>query len=167
MAKPPRPGASAPPSGLLHESFQAGVLVKGVFALVEALSGVLLWIGGDRAVALVQRLTFHELTAHPGDRIAASLARLAESYSLGTQEFYALYLLGHGLVKLVLVAGLWREASWAFPVSIVAMLGFIAYQLHRYAHTGALGLLLLTIVDVVVLLLIWQEYRARRRAGLA
>ncbi len=167
MAATPRPAAPEPRSGLLRESFQAGILVKGVFALIEALSGVLLWFGGDRAIALVQRLTFHELSEHPGDRIAASLSRLAGDYSLGTQEFYALYLFSHGAVKLVLVAGLWREARWAFPTSIVAMLGFIAYQLYRYAHGHSVGLLLLTAVDIVVLILIWQEWRARRRAGLA
>ncbi len=161
---PPAPRAT---SNLLHESFQAGILVKGVFALVEALGGVLLWLFGDRAVTLVQRLTFHELTEHPGDRVASGFSRLAAAYSLSSQEFYALYLLGHGLLKLILVAGLWHEARWAFPVSIVASLGFIAYQLHRYAHTGSIGLLLLTAVDIVVLILIWQEYRARRRAGLA
>ena len=68
---PPAPRAT---SNLLHESFQAGILVKGVFALVEALGGVLLWLFGDRAVTLVQRLTFHELTEHPGDRVASGLS---------------------------------------------------------------------------------------------
>lgn len=46
--------------------------------------------------------------------------------------------------KTLVIAGLLRERLWAYPVSLVVMAGFIAYQPHRYSHTHGTGLIILT-----------------------
>ena len=86
------------------------------------------------------------------------------------QHFYAVYLLIHGLVKLVLVAGLLRGLRWAYPASLVVMAMFVAYQLHRFSATHRVGLLVLSVFDLLVIALIWREWRLvaardRDRAG--
>jgi uncharacterized membrane protein len=100
--------------------------------------------------------------------VARHLLGYAQSFSIDSQHFYAWYLLSHGMVKLLLVAGLLRRQMWSYPASIVVMMLFIAYQLYRYSYTGSVGLLVLSAFDVVVIWLIWHEYRlVRRHIGLA
>jgi uncharacterized membrane protein len=38
------------------------------------------------------------------------------------------------------------------------------YQAYRFVHTRSIGLLILTAFDLVVLSLVWLEYRRRIRA---
>ncbi len=147
---------------LLHQGFEAGILLKGLFAAFELISGVLLWLFGPRVLSFVQKVALEQLLDYPDNRFIAHLQKATEALSLSNEHFYALYLAAHGLVKLVLVAGLWVEADWAFPTSIAAMLGFVAYQLHLYSHSHAIGLLVLSALDLLIVALIWREYRARR-----
>ena len=149
---------------LLHESFEVSILLKGAFALLEAASGLLLWLIGPNAIlALVTRITQAEMTEDPKDWIASTLLHAAQGFSIEAQHFYAFYLLSHGLVKLVLVAGLLRGARWAYPSSLVVMALFVVYQLYRFSHIHSPGLIVLTIFDVFVIALIWREWR--RPAG--
>jgi uncharacterized membrane protein len=37
----------------------------------------------------------------------------------------------------------------------------VAYQLHRFGRTHSMTLLALTVLDTVVMALIWREYRSR------
>lgn len=167
------PVSGAPPPArrqlldrLLHDSFEVGILLKAAMAFLELASGVLLWVFGRRALDFAQAATLSHVSKHPHDRIAAWLEHLAAGFSIHSEHFYALYFISHGLVKLILVWGLWREARWAFPTSIVALAGFVAYQLYRYSQTGTVGLLVLSAFDLVLIALIWREFRSRRRAGL-
>ena len=40
---------------------------------------------------------------------------------------------------------------------------FIAYQLYRFIYTRSLGLIVLTVFDLLVMVLVWHEYRLLRR----
>ena len=42
---------------------------------------------------------------------------------------------------------------------------FIVYQLYRYVDTHAFDLVVLTVFDLIVIGLIWHEYRLMRRHG--
>jgi uncharacterized membrane protein len=71
----------------------------------------------------------------------------------------AVYLLSHGVVKVVLVAALLRNELWAYPW-MVAFLGvFIAYQAYRLSLGPSLGLAALTVFDAAVAWLTYREYR--------
>ena len=69
----------------------------------------------------------------------------------------------HGVLKVFLAVSLWRERLWAFPFALVILTTFVAYQLHRFGHTHSMVLLGLTVLDLVVMTLIWREYRSRLR----
>jgi hypothetical protein len=64
-----------------------------------------------------------------------------------------------------LVFGLLRQERWAYPATFALLSAFIAFQLHRYASTHDRGLVALTILDLVVMALTWNEYRVRHRWG--
>ena len=77
--------------------------------------------------------------------------------------FGAIYLLSHGLAKVVLVIALLREQLWAYPGLIALLAVFIVYQLYRLTYRVTIGLTLLTIFDVFVVGLTVREYALERR----
>ena len=147
----------------IHQIFQVSVLLKGVHAAIECVGGLLLAFTSTTAiVSLVKRMTQEELIQDRGDWVANHLLAWAQSFSVEAQHFYAFYLLSHGLVKLALVGGLLMRKLWAYPASLVVLTLFIAYQLYRFSYTHSPGLILLTLFDLVVIGLVWHEYRLLR-----
>lgn len=143
----------------IHEVFVISILLKGVAALSETILGFLLLYSND-VLDLIIALVQDELIDDPNDFFASHLQPLlAHTASPETLRFGALYLLSHGIVKLVLVGGLLRDKLWAYPASLAVFTLFIAYQLVRYVHTYSVWLLALTVFDLVVMWLIWHEYR--------
>ncbi|HEY0125368.1 MAG TPA: DUF2127 domain-containing protein [Rhizobium sp.] len=147
-----------------HQLFEISVLLKGAHALIECIGGtVLALISTDTIVRLVNMLTQEELIGDPKDFIATHLLAWAQGFSVASQHFYAYYLLSHGLVEVLLVIGLLKGKMWAYPASLAALGLFIAYQLYRFTDTHGIGLLVLTAFDLLVMILIWHEYRLVRR----
>jgi uncharacterized membrane protein len=148
----------------VHQIFEISVLLKGAHALIECIGGlVLAFVSTDAIKGLVNALTQEELTEDPNDFVATHLRSLAQNFTVSTQRFYAFYLLSHGVIKLLLVAGLLRNKLWAYPVSLVVLGLFIVYQFYRFSYTHGVGLIVLTVFDVIVMGLIWHEYRLVRR----
>jgi uncharacterized membrane protein len=144
----------------LHGLFEVSLLAKGLFSAGEALSGLaLLLTHKAEIVALVNRLTWHELLQDPKDPLANYLLGLAQHLSLATQHFYALYLLSHGVLKLGVVVLLARGVRWAYPLAIVLLSGFCAYQIYLWTLEHAPMMLALTALDLLVIALTWREWR--------
>src|SRR5258708_1417957 len=147
----------------IHQIFEISILLKGAHALIECIGGVALYLAStDTIVGLVNIFTQEELIEDPNDFVATHLLHLAQNFSVGSKEFYAFYLLSHGLIKIFLVVGLLRNRLWAYPVSLVVLGLFIIYQLYRFSYTRGFGLVVLTVFDLFVMGLIWREYRLVR-----
>ncbi len=152
----------------IHRIFEVSVLLKGADALIECIGGLMLALVSSASImGWVNRLTQEELIADPKDFIATHLLNLAQGFSINTKNFYAFYLLSHGIVKLALVIGLLRNKLWAYPSSLVVLVLFIIYQLYRFSYTQSVGLIVLTVFDLFVMVLIWYEYRLMRRHHVA
>jgi uncharacterized membrane protein len=148
----------------IRQIFEVSVLLKGAHALTECVGGLVLAFVSTSAITnLVNSLTQDELIEHPNDFVAAYLLRLAQNFTVSDEHFYAFYLLSHGIIKLFVVIGLLRSKLWAYPVSLVVLGLFIVYQLYRFSYTHGIGLIVLTVFDVLVMGLIWHEYRLVRR----
>lgn len=146
---------------LLHEAFEFSLVLKGLFALSETLSGLgLYFIGSDRIKAGVNWLAAREIVEDPGDFLARTAIQFAQGLSIDTQHFFAFYLTSHGVVKLLMVTALALRLRWAYPASIVILLGFVVYQMHRYMISPSIALIALSLFDLVVVWLIWREYKA-------
>ena len=149
----------------VHAAFRMSLVLKGAFALAEVAAGSLAYLVTPQFVLkLVQSITRTELTEDPRDYVANHLLHAAQGMSLSGQRFAAVYLLGHGVIKLWLIIGLWRGRLAYYPTAIGVFGLFIVYQVYRYSFTGSLLLLLITLVDVVVIWLVWMEYRNLRQA---
>ncbi|HTX73093.1 MAG TPA: DUF2127 domain-containing protein [Rectinemataceae bacterium] len=150
-------------AAILHDSFELGILLKGVHAVLELIGALLLRLMRPESLSrLVRLLTQNELSEDPRDLLANLILRASEHYSVSTQHFGVLYLLSHGIVKLVLVILLWRRKLWAYPAGIVVLLVFIGYQILRWTGTHSLFLLLLSLFDAAMIWLTFVEYRRLR-----
>ncbi len=133
----------------IHQIFEVSVLLKGAHAVIECIGGLALYLVSTNAVtALVNMFTQEELVEDPNDFLATQLLGLAQNLSVGTKQFYAFYLLSHGVIKLFLVIGLLRNKLWSYPASLAALALFIVYQLYRFSYTYSFGLIVLTIFDL-------------------
>lgn len=158
-------GVTHEPS-LRHRLFTLGIWVKGLDGLLEIVGGALLLAAGPGTIgAVVRFLTQRELAEDPHDLVANALRHAVHGLGPHAQLFGAGYLIGHGAVKVGLVAGLLRGRLWAYPAALAVLSIFIAYQLYRLTYAYSLPLLLLTIVDAVIVFLIWRESVAVRRQG--
>jgi uncharacterized membrane protein len=146
----------------LHEAFQVGIVLKGLIACAEIVGGaVLIFFTTARVDLIVNYLTADELAENPGSFFANLVQRAGESYTAGSQHFLIFYFLSHGLVKLFLIIALWKEKAWAFPASLAIFSLFVVYQTYRFLHTHSPLLLLVTVFDLVVIYLVFREYRRR------
>ncbi len=149
---------------ILHWLFEASLVIKGVLTGAESLAGVgLLLVPNAMVARLVYWLTHYEIAEDPTDTLAAWTLRAMEQFPIGTQHFYAMYLMVHGGLKLGIVFLLWRRVMWAYPAGMAVLGGFVAYQLYEFVHSASPFLLLLAVFDMIMIGLIWQEYRALRR----
>ena len=150
----------------LHRLFRLGVAVKGLDGALELLGGLIFMIVDPRTLnAVVLFLTAHEISEDPSDLIANTLRRGVQHLSTDTTLFAGAYLAGHGLVKVFLVAGLLRGKLRVYPAALWFLAAFAGYQSYRFALDHSLALLALTIVDLVVMWLIWWEYRSLKARG--
>jgi uncharacterized membrane protein len=149
----------------IHRMFELGVILKGLHALLELCTGVLILALSPTAVSnFFFALARRTWTYDSRDLLANFLVRSGLRILNGGQHFAAIYLLVHGFINMGLVIGLLANALWSYPVSVAAIALFMAYQLYRYAHTRATILILLTVYDAVVCWLVWHEYRLRRKS---
>ncbi len=164
-ASPTSTEPPAPPlSPALDKTFKIGLVLKGLDGILEIIGGILLLFLSPQAIEHIARtLTAHELTEDPHDLIARYILHTSSHLTTSTTLFGAVYLLSHGVAKVVLVALVLREKLWAYPWLIALLLAFIAYQLYRITAVHfSIGLTLLTIFDAVLVWLTWREYQARR-----
>ena len=151
----------------LDRTFRISVTLKGLDGALELIGGlVLLFVRPATLAHIVRALTQHELSQDPHDVIARHVLRSAGHLTAGTTLFAALYLVSHGLAKLVLVVAVLRNQTWAYPGMIVLLGAFIVYQLYRLVMVRfTVGLTVLTLFDAFVVWLTWREYEARRGEG--
>lgn len=146
--------------------FLVSVWFKGLDGFLELVGGIALFaVTPGLILHVVRFLTQDEITEDPRDLVANALRHSARHLTFATEHFMAVYLLVHGAVKVILVWALLARVLVAYPISMVIFAGFIIYQLYRYTFTHGAGLLFLSGLDVVVIALIFLEYRALRGVG--
>ncbi|HKD97363.1 MAG TPA: DUF2127 domain-containing protein [Micromonosporaceae bacterium] len=151
------------PKDLLDRSFEIGIILKGLDGVAETIGGLLLlFVTPSQINSLVTQVTQHELTKDPHDYIATHLLHYSQGLTSGTVMYAAIYLLAHGVVKVVLVGALLGNKLWAYPWLIAVLVAFIGYQTYQLALKFSIGLFLLTLFDIAIVLLTWREWRKQR-----
>ena len=155
--------ATSEPKTLLDRSFEVGIILKGLDGVLEAAVGLLLVFVSPAGInRIAAALTRSELSQDPHDFVATHILKTAHGLTGSSVAFGAAYLLSHGLVKIVLVAALLRNALWAYPWMIAFLLAFIIYQAYRLVVHATTGLALLTIFDGAIAWLTYREWRTQQ-----
>ena len=151
---------------LYHRLFVVAVVLKGLNGLAELVAGAsILAIGHAGLNGIVMLLTARELSEDPTDLVANLLRRWFAQLSADAELFAAVYLLTHGVVKIVLATCLLREKSWAFPAAAAFFALFIAYMSYRLALGWSWSIAAFCLFDLVTLFLVLHEWRASAEAG--
>ncbi len=152
------------PTSLLDKTFEIGIILKGLDGAIELAGAVLLsLVRPERITHLADMLTRRRLDEDPNGFIANHILQYAHELAGGDRWFVVLFLLSHGLIKVVLVLGLLRNLAWAYPFAFVALGGFILYQFYIIATRPNVGMVLLTLFDLFIVWLTWREYQKFRR----
>lgn len=152
---------------LQRGTFRIGITLKGIDGLLESAAGAMLLVnpGVLRNLSLTMSMwTYGHFHFHHTHKIVGG--RVADQLAATDPIFASLYLLSHGLVKIVLAAALWMNRLWAYPAAIFVFASFAVYQIFRLERVYSIALLLLTISDLVIIWLTLLEYRDKRRARL-
>jgi uncharacterized membrane protein len=149
---------------LLDRAFVVAVVLKGIDGVLELVGGIALLVVSPAQIdAVVRALTRHELVEDPHDLVANTLVRYADTLGVATTVFGGVYLLVHGVVKVVLVVAVLRNHLWAYPWLIGFLIAFIGYQAYELVVHFSWGLALLTAFDIAIVLLTVREYRVRKQ----
>lgn len=131
----------------IRDAFDVGVILKGINGILETIGGFF----------LLFLSTAHLTTIANFFMLSRALQGL-----IGPSKFLgALYLITHGIVKIVLVVSLLRNRLWAYPAAILVFTLFAFYQLYYLLQGYSFWLVALTILDVIVIFLTWHEWKYR------
>jgi uncharacterized membrane protein len=144
----------------IYRLFRTGIVLKGILSATEIVAGIFVLffepsIVGNAIITASQK----ELIEEPGNFIAAHALTLAQQFSLTPQLFLAIYLLSRGIIKFALVIALLKKQLWAYPASLVVLGLFMIYQIYEIVIGHSVLLIALTLFDIIIMWLIWHEYR--------
>lgn len=148
----------------VEELFHWGMYIKGVDAILEIIGAFLVFIPSPSQLnQFIIFATQHELSEDPTDFVGNYLRGITHAINSQVQLYGFLYLMIHGVIKLFLIVMLLKNKLWAYPVSIVAFILFILYQMYHYVLHPSFGLIILTIFDIAIIILTWAEYRILKK----
>ena len=142
------------------------LIIKGVDGVLEIFGSLLLLLATKEPLGLLLGLAVrNELTEDPRDLVANLIMYLDHTLSPGTKLFLVVYLLIHGLVKVFLVVNLRKETPWAFLTALIIFGLLLLYQICRLIFAFSPLLLGFTILDLIVMFFIWDEFQTRMNAA--
>src|ERR1700731_1053601 len=108
---------------ILHRFFELGIIIKGVDGGLELIGGLLLVFLPSAAI---NRVVFFfvegELKEDPTDLVANLLLHTTRG-AIEVRVSASVFLIVHGIVKLVLVGGLVTNRLWSYPAAILCLQG--------------------------------------------
>lgn len=152
---------------VLDRVFAVGVIIKGIDGAVELIVGFALLLAPnliDAALDWIQGRA-RAGTSRADELVATLVGHADAQLAGGGTGFLIAFLIAHGVIKLVLVYALLRRILKAYPWAIGILIAFLAYQVFALVTTPSVAQVLFSALDVVIIVLVWREYRELRRPG--
>ncbi len=157
MGSPPERGRG------LDLLFRVLVVLKGLHGALELASGLLLlFFSAPHLAEILSRFAWHEMYVAGHPLLGRSLSGAAGHVTGGGKAFAVVYLLVHGGVKLALLVSVFRHMRRWYPVMLVLLGGFLLFELVRLAIRFSPVLAGLAAYDLLLVTLLWREYRRSR-----
>ncbi len=152
------------PKTTLDKVFEVGILIKAAHGVFEIIGGLLLlFIKPESISHLAAWITRGELAEDANSQLANYILHSAQGVTHGVLLFAAIYLLAHGIIKVVLVGEILHGRLWAYPGLIIVTAGFVLYQTYQLTLALSPWLILLTLFDLAIIYLTAREYAQRRQ----
>lgn len=137
--------------------FEYSLLIKAINSVWETVLGIFLLTDSHfrNSVLLFAK---NELGENPHNLIARYIQNFITHLSHGTIVFISTYLLGQGIIKILLIMGITKKQLWAYQTAMYAFFTFTFYQIYRFNHTHSILLIILSVFDIITILLIEHEY---------
>lgn len=134
-------------------------IINGALEMIAAL--LVLFVPPSFVLRLAEFATSGELAQDPNDPIAMGIQAAAQAFTVHTHYLLALYLVLHGSIKVLLVIGIFAKKKIAYPLFMIALAIFGAYEAYRGFILHEMLLQALAIFDLSLLVLTSYEYRRR------
>ncbi|MGE5631024.1 MAG: DUF2127 domain-containing protein [Caulobacteraceae bacterium] len=145
---------------IINIGFYGGLVIKAIDALIEFIGGILLiFLSHNWLNRLIQLIALPEIREDPNDIVMNYFIKLGQNFSISSQHSVAIYLLLHGTAKLAVIWLLLKRKLWGYPLAVVMLGLFIAYELYSFMHSLSLLLLILIIIDAAMIAIIILEYK--------
>lgn len=142
--------------------FDGALVLKAIHGVLEVLAAIfVLVISPAFVVRVAEFVTGGELAQEPNDFIATAILNAAQTFAVSPHFFIALYLIIHGVIKTMLVIGIFARKRIAYPLFMLALAFFGAYELYRGFTRQESLLYALALFDFALLALTAHEYRLR------
>lgn len=142
--------------------FDFALILKIINGSLETLAALLvLFVPPSLVIKLAEYATSGELAQDPTDGVANFIRDTAHTFAIHTHYLLAAYLALHGIVKIVLVIGIFMKKKIAYPLFMIALALFGAYEAYRGVVLSNLLLLALSGLDLAILILTAYEYRRK------
>lgn len=147
-------------NNIIHKSFLVSIFIKGLDGFLELIGGIsFLIINPTKWYELVKTVTRVELLEDPNDIVANYLISISSQFNHSFQIYASIFLLSHGLIKLFIIFSLLKKKMWAYPVALIVFSIFAFYQIYLYILNPRFSLMILTIVDALVIIITYMEYK--------
>jgi uncharacterized membrane protein len=150
------------PNSLVHLAYLVTIAIKGIDGAIETILGLVIWASGaDRFYAFLLKFAAPELAAGPPPSGWAEFLHDAAAQLLHSSvPFVVIYLLAHGILKVVLALVLLTGGGrWVYPVATAILTGFIGFMSWHLAEQWSNWVLAFAIFDLATLLLVLNEWR--------
>ena len=138
-------------STLLDRFYTVGVIVKGIDGAVEFLIGMILLftpaLAHDALAAISSEAAENQNVVR--QFIAAYVDNLDDQLARSGTTFLVVFLILHGVVKLVLVYCLLRKLHRVYPIALAVLLAFLGYQVYAIVMRPTVGAVILAVLDAV------------------
>jgi uncharacterized membrane protein len=141
--------------------FWVALAIKAIDGAAQLVGALLLLIVSPTVITgLANTIVTHDLLGNPNGSLAHHLSISANKFADGSSRtFTIVYLLLHAMVKLGLVAALWRKIKVAYPIAAVVLAAFVVYEIVRTFHTHSIMLPIFAAMDIITIFLIYREYQ--------
>jgi uncharacterized membrane protein len=154
------------PKTLLDKTYEIGIVIKGIDGVLELIGGVLVLVLSPGTILNITNFfTQDALQENPHNILANHIEKAGHHLASGQTTFAALFLLTHGLVKVVLVTCLLLNKMWAYPWALAVLGIFLVYQAYLLVTRPTFGMAFLTVLDIIIIGLVYREWRQQTSAA--
>ncbi len=150
----------------IDKAFHTSLVLKGVDGVLELIGGVLLLFVKPATIGtVIGFLTRQELAEDPKDVLAHLLLHVAHNLSVSSELIASVYLLAHGVLKVVLVVGLFKERRGFYLPALILLGLFVTIELVRLIESFSIGIFVLMLFDLFVISMVWLEFQNINRTN--